>query len=345
MNAKRWSAIGIALGVFIFSVFFSNYFSYIVQKQETTESVSDNLIGLLGTTALEESLLEAGDSSKRIVVLSVDGTILAGQSSGLTGDVGYDHEGFLQQLEQILADDTIKGIVLSVNSPGGGTYESAQIKDKLMAIQETTEIPIYVSMGSMAASGGYYISAPAEKIFASEETLTGSIGVIMSGTNITELFEKIGVDDTTIKSGEFKDIGSSTRAMTEEDAAILQSMVDTSYDRFVEVIVEGRGMSEEEVRTLADGRIYDGAQAVENGLVDEIGYQEDALEAIQKDYDLEDAEIFSYQAPSLSFTSLFSAKVNSLFQTSKSTESELDKLMSAIGTPESPKMMYYYGGE
>lgn len=345
MNAKRWSAIGIALGVFIFSVFFSNYFSYIVQKQETTESVSDNLIGLLGTTALEESLLEAGDSSKRIVVLSVDGTILAGQSSGLTGDVGYDHEGFLQQLEQILVDDTIKGIVLSVNSPGGGTYESAQIKDKLMAIQETTEIPIYVSMGSMAASGGYYISAPAEKIFASEETLTGSIGVIMSGTNITELFEKIGVDDTTIKSGEFKDIGSSTRAMTEEDAAILQSMVDTSYDRFVEVIVEGRGMSEEEVRTLADGRIYDGAQAVENGLVDEIGYQEDALEAIQKDYDLEDAEIFSYQAPSLSFTSLFSAKVNSLFQTSKSTESELDKLMSAIGTPESPKMMYYYGGE
>lgn len=345
MNAKRWSAIGIALGVFIFSVFFSNYFSYIVQKQETTESVSDNLIGLLGTTALEESLLEAGDSSKRIVVLSVDGTILAGQSSGLTGDVGYDHEGFLQQLEQILADDTIKGIVLSVNSPGGGTYESAQIKDKLMAIQETTEIPIYVSMGSMAASGGYYISAPAEKIFASEETLTGSIGVIMSGTNITELFEKIGVDDTTIKSGEFKDIGSSTRAMTEEDAAILQSMVDTSYDRFVEVIVEGREMSEEEVRTLADGRIYDGAQAVENGLVDEIGYQEDALEAIQKDYDLEDAEIFSYQAPSLSFTSLFSAKVNSLFQTSKSTESELDKLMSAIGTPESPKMMYYYGGE
>lgn len=345
MNAKRWSAIGIALGVFIFSVFFSNYFSYIVQKQETTESVSDNLIGLLGTTALEESLLEAGDSSKRIVVLSVDGTILAGQSSGLTGDVGYDHEGFLQQLEQILVDDTIKGIVLSVNSPGGGTYESAQIKDKLMAIQETTEIPIYVSMGSMAASGGYYISAPAEKIFASEETLTGSIGVIMSGTNITELFEKIGVDDTTIKSGEFKDIGSSTRAMTEEDAAILQSMVDTSYDRFVEVIVEGRGMSEEEVRTLADGRIYDGAQAVENGLVDEIGYQEDALEAIQKDYDLEGAEIFSYQAPSLSFTSLFSAKVNSLFQTSKSTESELDKLMSAIGTPESPKMMYYYGGE
>lgn len=345
MNAKRWSAIGIALGIFIFSLFFSNYFSYIVQEQEATESVSNDLIGLLGTTALEESLLEAGDSSKRIVVLSVDGTILTGQSTGLTGDAGYDHEGFLQQLEQILVDDTIKGIILSVNSPGGGTYESAQIKDKLEEIQQTTEIPLYVSMGSMAASGGYYISAPAEKIFASEETLTGSIGVIMSGTNLTELFEKIGVDDTTIKSGEFKDIGSSTREMTEEDAAILQSMVDTSYDRFVEVIVEGRGMSEKEVRTLADGRIYDGAQAVENGLVDEIGYQEDALEALQKEYDLEDAEVFSYQAPALSFTSLFSAKVSGLFQTDEAMESELDKLMSAIGTPESPKMMYYYGGE
>ena len=133
--------------------------------------------------------------------------------------------------------------------------------------------------------------------------------------------------------------------MTEEDAAILQTMVNTSFDRFVDVIVKGRSMDEEVVRAIADGRIYDGAQAVELGLVDEIGYQEDALEAIQKDYKLEDAEIFSYQTPSLSFSSLFSAKVNSLFQTSETMESELGKLVSAIGTPDSPKMMYYYGGE
>ncbi|WP_035052912.1 signal peptide peptidase SppA [Carnobacterium pleistocenium] len=345
MNAKRWSAIGVALGIFIFSLFFSNYFSYMVQKQETTESVSDSLMGLLGTTTLEENLVTAGDSSNRIAVLSVDGTILSGQTTSLTGDSAYDHAGFLQQLEQILVDDTIKGIILSVNSPGGGTYESAQIKDKLSAIQQETEIPIYVSMGSMAASGGYYISASAEKIFASEETLTGSIGVIMSGTNFTELFEKIGVDDTTIKSGEFKDIGSTTRAMTEEDEAILQTMVDTSYNRFVEIIVEGRGMEEDVVRNLADGRIYDGAQAVENGLVDEIGYQEDALEAIQEDYDLKDAEIFSYQNPSLSFASLFSATASNLFQTGGTAESEIEKLMSVIGTADSPKMMYYYGGQ
>ncbi|MEK6189492.1 MAG: signal peptide peptidase SppA [Carnobacterium alterfunditum] len=345
MNAKRWSAIGVALGIFIFSLFFSNYFSYMVQKQETTESVSDSFLSLLGTNTVEESLLKAGNSSKRIVVLSVDGTILAGQSASLTGDSGYDHDGFLQQLEQVLIDDTIKGIILSVDSPGGGTYESAQIKDKLVAIQQATGIPIYVSMGSMAASGGYYISASAEKIFASDETLTGSIGVIMSGTNFTELFEKIGVDDTTIKSGEFKDIGSATRTMTKEDAAILQTIVDTSYDRFVEVIVEGRGMEKDAVKNLADGRIYDGVQALENGLVDEIGYREDAIEAIQKDYDLKDAEIFSYQNPSLSFGSLFNAKVSNLFQTSETMESEIGKLMSAIGTSDSPKMMYYYGGQ
>ena len=345
MNAKRWSAIGVALGIFIFSLFFSNYFSYIVEEQEATESLSDNLLGFLGTTVLEESLLEAGDTSKRIVLLSVDGTILDGQTSGFTGDSVYDHDLFLQQLEQVLIDDTIKAIVLSVNTPGGGTYESAQIKDKLVEIQETTEKPIYVSMGSMAASGGYYISASAEKIFASEETLTGSIGVIMSGTNFSELFEKIGVDDTTIKSGEFKDIGSSTRTMTEEDAEILQTMVNTSFDRFVDVIVEGRGMDEEVVRTIADGRIYDGAQAVSNGLVDEIGYQEDALEAIKKDYDLEDAELFTYQGPSMSFSSLFSSKISSLFQSGETMNSDINKLMTAIGTPESPKMMYYYGGE
>lgn len=345
MNAKRWSAIGIALSIFIFSLFFSNYFSYMIQKQETTESVSNRFFSLMGNNTVEENLLKAGNSSKRIVVLSVDGTILAGQSVGLTGDLGYDHDGFLQQLEQVLIDDTIKGIILSVNSPGGGTYESAQIKDKLVAIQQATKVPIYVSMGSMAASGGYYISASAEKIFASEETVTGSIGVIMSGANFSELFEKIGVDDTTIKSGEFKDIGSATRAMTEEDAAILQTIVDTSYDRFVEVIVEGRGMEKDAVEDLADGRIYDGAQAVGNGLVDKIGYQEDALEALQKDYDLKDAEIFSYQNPALSFASLFNAKVSNLFQSSKTMESEIDKLMSAIGTADSPKMMYYYGGQ
>ena len=117
MNAKRWSAIGVALGIFIFSLFFSNYFSYIVEKQEATESLSDNLLGFLGTTVLEESLLEAGDTSKRIVVLSVDGTILDGQTSGFTGDSVYDHDLFLQQLEQVLVDDTIKAIVLSVNTP------------------------------------------------------------------------------------------------------------------------------------------------------------------------------------------------------------------------------------
>ncbi|MCM3512553.1 signal peptide peptidase SppA [Carnobacterium inhibens] len=345
MNAKRWSAIGIALGIFIFSFFFSNYFSYVAQKQETSESLSDSLVGLLGTEALEERVIEAGDSSNRIVVLTVDGTILAGQSSGLTGDITYSHDYFMQQLEQVLLDDTISGIVLSVNSPGGGTYESAQIKDKLVAIQKNTNKPMYVSMGSMAASGGYYISASAEKIFAAEETMTGSIGVIMSGMNVSELLEKLGVDDTTVKSGEFKDIGSSTRAMTEEDTEILQTMVNTSYDRFVEVIVEGRVMSEEEVRKIADGRIYDGVQAVDNGLVDEIGYQEDAIKAIQKDYTLEDAEIFSYQVPTLSFSSLFSSKLSGLFQSTSTQESELTELISAIGTVDSPKMMYYYGGE
>jgi protease-4 len=141
--------------------------------------------------------------------------------------------------------------------------------ESIQEFKEETGKPVVVSMGQTAASGGYYIATAADRIFANENTLTGSLGVIFSYLNFTEAAEEYGIEQEVVKSGPFKDIGSSTREPTEEELEILQAYVDEGYDQFVQVIVEGRGLPEEEVRELADGRVYSGQQAETLGLVDD----------------------------------------------------------------------------
>lgn len=232
-----------------------------------------------------------------------------------------------------------------MNSPGGGVYESAEIAREMKKIKEIG-IPVYVSMKNTAASGGYYVSAGADKIFATDETVTGSIGVIMSGLNYSGLLDKLGIEDSTYKSGALKDMGSSTRAATDEDKKVLQTYVDNAYGRFVSIVADGRGMSEEAVRKIADGRIYDGQQAVENGLVDEIGFPEDAFAALEADQGLEDAEIFEYGVGSTGFASTWLGSKLAEFQGLKASESSrLLQVVESLGTMDAPKPLYYYGGE
>ncbi|MCO6017884.1 MULTISPECIES: signal peptide peptidase SppA [Carnobacterium] len=345
MNKKRWIAVVSATILFVASIVATGVMEISKKNASSTNSINELSSMFGGTDPLSENVIESGKANQRIVLLTIEGTILSNGASGLFNTASYDHQLFMNELQSIEDDDSIKGIILSVNSPGGGTYESAQIKDKLVEIKEKTKKPLYVSMKNTAASGGYYVSANAEKIFATDETLTGSIGVIMSGSNYSGLFEKLGISDTTIKSGEFKDIGSASRPMTEGDRAILQQMIDDSYSRFVNVVATGRHMDESRVRELADGRIYDGAQAKAAGLVDEIGYQEDVIKAMRKDYNLKDAELFEYQAASPSLSSLFTSKASQLIAPKSSVVSELDGMMSKFGTINSPKMMYLYGGE
>jgi len=286
-----------------------------------------------------EYVIEEGNMDSRIAVLNVDGVIQdTGEASPLFGSSGYNHSFFMDQLEQVKQDDSVKAVVLNVNSPGGGVVESAQIYDKIKEIQDETKKPIYASMGAIAASGGYYISAPAEKIFVNEETLTGSIGVIMESVNYGKLAERYGVDFVTIKSGPYKDIMSPTREMTDEEHDLLQGMLNESYEAFVDVIEEGRGMSEKEVKEYADGRIMSGRQAVEVGLADDFGFEEDVIASMKQDFDLGDAEVFEYGA-SEGWGSLLSMKVNSFF--GNDMESKLlGKLFSDYN---SPRMMYLYG--
>lgn len=341
MNKKRWIAVLIAAGLLVVSLVSSS----LTQPQEEVQMGNINS-WLYGDDEMSPVVLEEGSGMGRIAKLSVDGAIASGGSSGLFATESYNHEDFLKQIEAIEADERVSGILLEVNSPGGGVYESAEIANLLNEVRAERDLPMYVSMKNMAASGGYYISAQADKIFATEETVTGSIGVIMSGLNYSGLLEKIGVEDTTVKSGALKDMGSATRPETEQDHAVLQAYIDNAYNRFVKVVSEGRNKSEDEVKKVADGRIYDGVQAKEAGLVDEIGYPTDALAAMRKDLDLQDAELVEYSTSSTGFgNTWFGAKLAELQGLQASETSQILSLLESLGTAESPRAMYLYGGE
>jgi len=335
MNTKRWIALIAAAAILVISLVINSAFAIF---QSTLGANMDELLAVSETT-VSERIVEDGDFDKRIAVLNVEGTIQdTGDAASLLGGTGYNHDLFMEQLEQVKNDDSIKAVMLKVNSPGGGVVESAQIHDKITEIQEETKKPFYVSMGAVAASGGYYISAPADKIFVNRETMTGSLGVIMQTVNYGELAKKYGVDFVTIKSGPFKDIGSPTREMTADEQALLQEMLDDSYEAFVDVIEEGRGMPEEQVKAVADGRIMNGRQAVEAKLADDFGFEEDVLTALRTDYDLKGAQVIEYGADQ-GIGSLFSMKLSSLFGNDMES-----KLIAKLLTDNSaPRMMYMYG--
>ncbi len=181
----------------------------------------------------------------------------------------------VQDLKTFERDESIKAIVLRVDSPGGGVGPSQEIYAAIKALKNK---PVVVSMGSVAASGGYYVAAPAAHVFANPGTITGSIGVIMEFPDIANLLEKIGLNRRVIKSGQFKDIGSPVREMTTAEQELLQNLIDDVYLQFVEAVASGRNMDIDAVKALADGRIFSGRQAKELGLVDELGGLQAAIE-------------------------------------------------------------------
>lgn len=243
----------------------------------------------------------------------------------------------MDELNYVKEDDGVRAVILRINTPGGGVVESAEIHDKIVEIQKEAKKPVYVSMGSMAASGGYYIAAPAKKIYASPETLTGSLGVIMQGINYSGLAEKYGVEFVTIKSGPYKDIMSGSREMTEDERKILQEMIDNSYEGFVKVISEGRGMTADEVKAIADGRIYDGRQALELNLIDGFGHLENVIDTVKKDENLANAQVIQY-TENFGFNSLLSMGTQKLM----GEDLEMSNIMKLLSQSNSPRLMYLY---
>ena len=211
------------------------------------------------------------------LVMTFKGKIQLGEKVALVRVTGIilDSTAVIEELKGYSKDSSVKAIVLRVDSPGGGVAPSQEIYEEIVKIKEKKKV--VVSMGSVAASGGYYISAPADVIVANPGTLTGSIGVIMEIPNVSDLMEKIGVKTQVVKSGRHKDMASVFKSLTPEDKEILQTVLDDVHDQFIEAVSEARGMEYEAVRKLSDGRIFTGRMAKELGLVDELGNLEDAI--------------------------------------------------------------------
>lgn len=288
---------------------------------------------MMGTYGSDEYYVDYEDvSSDHIAVVFVEGVISATSSSSiLSEDSGYDHNFILDSIDLAINNDTNKGLMIYVNTPGGGVYESDELYLKIKEYQETTGRPVYTYMGPMAASGGYYISAPSDKIIANRNCWTGSIGVTM-GTyyDITGLMDKYGVKSVTITAGDNKAMGSYTEPMTPEQLAIFQSLVDEAYDQFVSIVAEGRGMEKAEVVKLADGRVYTAKQAKRLGLVDEIGTFEQAIATMQKDQGLTNSDVFYVTPPAAGFLEQLLGEVKSI-QQSSSDLSMIMELMAENG--------------
>lgn len=201
----------------------------------------------------------------------------------------------LEDLRDFREDSAIKAIVLRIDSPGGSVAPSQEIHD---AVKKTAEIkPIVVSMGSVAASGGYYIAVAGQQIVANPGTMTGSIGVLMEFANYEELLKKIGWQNIVVKSGRFKDIGSPNRPMSDADRQLLQSMIDDVQSQFVSAVAEGRNLSLEKVKEVADGRIMTGRQALTAGLVDKLGGLETAIDLAAELAGIDDPKVVYPLAP------------------------------------------------
>lgn len=336
MTSKRWIAIGLAITVFVVSLVIPAATKNLVAKDEkASTSFAKGLSKGFLKEATSVTVLEEGNPGSRIAVLDVKGVIVDQQTSPLAM-VEYNHKKILDNLEEMKTDETIKALILRVNSPGGGVYESAELTHKILEVKEARDIPVYTVMEGMAASGGYYIAANSEKIYAQAETITGSIGVIMQGFNVSEMLEKLGIEDTTIKSGALKDLGSGTRETTSEELAVMQGLVDSMYERFVDIVESGRDLSRDEIYTIADGRIYDGVQAYENGLVDELGYFSDALMDLRETYSLEDAQLIRFGKTELDWLSSALLSLQDLVPRQVSPLPEINE--------ETPQMMYIYKG-
>lgn len=285
-------------------------------------------IGVLGSG----SAYTASGIGDAVAVVRVEGTILSGDNTNSSTDAVSGT--VISQLEAAAADPTIKAIILRVDSPGGSVTGSAQIWEAISEMEK----PVVASMAGVAASGGYYVSAPADYIIARPDTLTGSLGVIMTLYDATELIEKAGIKVIDITSGENKAIGSLFAEMTPEQRQILEDLTTESYTEFVRVIAEGRNMSETDVLALADGRVYSGRQALENGLIDALG---DFDQAVQKAAELGgipgEPRIVEYeQMPSIAeFLTGFSTQLG---------KTEADRALELFSELTAPKLEYRYLG-
>jgi len=290
-------------------------FVFISVASVITKTVSDNMINKNKTKSLESMLLSEKvtlPNKDFVGVVKVEGTIKDGSDSAsiFQNPQSYNHKKTLKYIDSMIESKNNKGIILYVDSPGGGVYESDELYLKLKEYKEKKGCPIWTYMSSQACSGGYYISMATDKIYANRNTWTGSIGVIVSSTNVKGLYDKLGIKEIDITSGANKAMGSPGVEMTDEHRKILQSLVDEAYEQFAGIVAEGRKMDINKVKPIADGRIYSAKQALDLGLIDNVDTYEN-MQQNMLDTVGEDVEIFTPESKENVLSSLF-AKAESL---------------------------------
>ncbi|MDY7019227.1 MAG: signal peptide peptidase SppA [Chloroflexota bacterium] len=263
---------------------------------------------LLLATLIPAGCVSIGSVGK-IAVISLTGVVGSGSSSLIFGST-ISPALVREQLGKAEYDVAVKAVVLRVESPGGAVAPCQEILEEIEKIKQIK--PVVVSMGDMAASGGYYISAEADKIVALPGTLTGSIGVISQIPNIKGLYDKLGIEMQIFKSGKYKDMYSGLRELSSEEKEIMQRMTDEYYEQFIEVVAEGRGLSKEEVRNLATGQLYTGVEAKKLGLIDELGGLDVAIASAAQLADIETWQVEYYKPTPSLLESLLGMNLSSL---------------------------------
>ncbi len=261
-----------------------------------------------GPAPLEESVVD-GERGPKILMLELSGPIRDSDEPGSFG-LGT-REGTVarvrEELELARKDDAVKAVLLRIDSPGGTVTASDIVYHEILRFKEERKVPVVAQLMGVAASGGYYIAMSADAVWANPTTLTGSIGVIFAGVNVSGLMEKLGIADQTLVSGDRKDTGSPLRPMRPDERKQLQGVLDQMHERFESVVAQGRpGLGVDRVRTLSDGRIYTAEQARDAGLVDAIGYLPDGIAETKRRAGLTDARVIVYHRARESSENIYS---------------------------------------
>ena len=265
-RSALWALIGVVIG---FGLPFLAFLGLVIAVVVSIPDISSQPPTGLGG----EEHLSGPSAGPSVAVVDIAGPILGGKKDPFDPNPQAAPGELVAVIERAVEDEDVRSLLVRVNSPGGSVVGSDEIYHALQNVDK----PVVVLMQEVAASGGYYVSMGADHIVVNANSLVGSIGVIGQFPDAEGLLDKVGLKVTTIKSGKSKDLGNPFRAMTPEEQAIFQDIVDETYDRFVEIVAEGRDMPIDQVRELADGRIYTGERAVELGLADAIGYQKEAV--------------------------------------------------------------------
>ncbi len=253
-------------------------------------------IDLLGEDKLQEVVLLASPSREKVLMIDIDGTISSALETGFLAREKSVVARVFERLERAAADPWVKAVILRLDTPGGEVTASDIVYHEVLRFKERTGRPVIGLMMSVAASGGYYIASACDAIIAHPSTLTGSIGVISIFPSVEALMAKIGVKVDVIKSGPSKDSGSPFRGMTEDEKKIFQEVIDEYYEGFLAVVAKGRQgkVAAADLRRIADGRIYTAPQALKLGLIDALGYFDDAFAKAQDLASLKSAKLVSY---------------------------------------------------